>query len=322
VNKLLAIAFLGVLTTALPGKKYTITHYNITFAPDMSNRTNPDLYRRPLNDVDILKIITADLYQPILRWKRSENQKDKLRIDFIDKGLISTYQVHTDKLLIDFGRFQNQLSRIDYIMNKSDVRPTFKQEINGMVSEYYRINSAAAKQNFGADIWTFLNEGIDDKIVLKDEEPFKQDDITYQNKYRNILILPTDGYIEAGIFGKGFDLGKKTIDQFRNAFLNSGETDMDLFFRQNPKFRIKPVKNARLKNLEILVVELYDRSLTKAGVATVHPTDMEIIKLFWCDWLQHSGVKRFELHPIAGSKDEAEKVILNFLDINKMQQSF
>jgi hypothetical protein len=311
---------LGLISTILPGKKYNITHYNITIAPDMSNRTNPDLYRRPLNDVDILKVVIIDFYQPILRWKRSENQKDKLRIDFIDKGLISTYQVHTDKLLIDFGRFPNQLARIDYIMNRPDAKPTFKQEINGMLSEYYRINSAAAKQNFGADIWTYLNEVVDDKVILKDEDPFKQDDVTYQNKYRNILILPTDGYIEAGIFGKGFDLSKNTIDQFRNAFLASGETDIGHFFKQNAKYRIRPVNNARLKNLEILVMELYDRSLTKAGAATVHPTDMEIIKLFWSDWLQRSGVKRFELHPIASSKDEAEKIILNFLGINKNLQ--
>jgi hypothetical protein len=67
-------------------------------------------------------------------------------------------------------------------------------------------------------------------------------------------------------------------------------------------------------------LELYDRSLTKAGAASIHPTDMEIIKLFWSDWLQRSGVRRFEFHPIAGSKDEVEKMILNFLEINKNQQ--
>ena len=58
-------------------KKYVITHYNITFAPDLSNRVNPNLYRRPLNDVDILKVLTRDLYPSILRCRRSENQVEQ-----------------------------------------------------------------------------------------------------------------------------------------------------------------------------------------------------------------------------------------------------
>ena len=132
------------------------------------------------------------------------------------------------------------------------------------------------------------------------------------------MIMTTDGYIEAGIFDKGFDLSKKLIDRFRDAFLASGESDMASFFKKNKQFRIKPVHNDKLKNLEILVMELYDRSLTKTGAATVHPTDMEIMKLFWTDWLQQSRVKRFELHPIANSKAEAEKIILDFLNVTKV----
>jgi hypothetical protein len=82
---------------------------------------------------------------------------------------------------------------------------------------------------------------------------------------------------------------------------------------------IRPVHNEALKNLEVLVMELYDRSLSKTGSATIQPTDMEIMKLFWTDWLRASKVKRFELHTIANSKAEAEKVVLNFLGVNKIQ---
>jgi hypothetical protein len=328
VNKLMIaglFALLGFKNAATSGlysshsRKYVITHFNITFAPDLSNRVNPELYRRPLNDVDLLKLVTNDLYPVILRYKRSEDQKDKLLVDFINKGLINQYSVNTDKLLIDFGKFPNQNSRINYIMERDHVRRTLRQDIKNMVSEFSRINELAVKQNFGADIWTYLNEGIDNKIALPQEASRVQDGSTYINAYRNILILATDGYIEAGIYGKGFDLSKRTIDRFRNAFLASGENDMKAFFHRHKEFRIKPVHNDYLKNIEILVMELYDRSLSKAGSATVHPTDMEIMKLFWTDWLQQSKVKRFELHPCANSKDEAEKIILDFLGINKTQ---
>ena len=65
-------------------------------------------------------------------------------------------------------------------------------------------------------------------------------------------------------------------------------------------------------------MELSDRSVSKVGAATIHPTDMEIIKLFWSDWLKASKVKRFELKPCANSSAEAEKDILDFLNVDKV----
>lgn len=302
--------------TTETGKTITATHFNILFAPDMSNRVNPALYRRPLSDADILSIITNDLYPSILRYRRVENQKDKLTVDFINKGLINQYAVNTDKLLIDFGRFPNQKERIDYIKDRSP--RTLKKDINEMTTEFSRINSLAIQNNVGADIWSYLNQGIDETKVLTAENAIRYGSDTYVNTYRNILILPTDGYIEAGIFGKGFDLSKNTVNHFRDAFLKSGEESMEQFLEKNKKFQIRPVSNEHLKNVEVLVMELYDRSLSNGGYATVHPTDMEIIKLLWTNWLQQSGVKRFELHPYVGSRDEAEKVILNFIGVSKI----
>jgi hypothetical protein len=319
MNKFLLAALISLFSCPInPPAKTTITHFNITFAPDLSNRVDPNLYKRPLNDVDILKIVTNDLYPSILRYRRSENQKDKLLIDLVNKGLINQYQINTDKLLIDFGRFKNQNERINYIMERG-VQRTLKKDAVEMVNEFNRVNTKAASQNFGADIWTYFNQGIDERIVLKPETFPGDQGETYVNNYRNILILTTDGYIEAGIFNKGFDLSKKKIDAFRNAYLLSGETDLNTFFKKNNQLHIRPVHNEALKNLEVLVMELYDRSLSKTGSATIQPTDMEIMKLFWADWLQASKVKRFELHTIANSKAEAEKVVLNFLGINKIQ---
>ncbi|SFW48170.1 hypothetical protein [Chitinophaga sancti] len=309
-------ALLSILAYTPPtGKTFTITHFNILFAPDMSNRVDPKLYKRPLNDVDILSIITNNLYPSILRFKRMENQKDRLMIDFINKGLIKQYQVNTEKLLINFGKFPTQRERIEYIFAKPGIKPSMEKDINEMTGEYSLVNNQAIKDNVGADIWSYLNQGIDENKILTNESIVKYKNDIYTNTYRNILILPTDGYIEAGIFGKGFDCSKNTINNFRKAFYTSGEKDMQEFLRKNKRFQIKPVNNELLKNLEILVMELYDRSLSKAGCATVHPTDMEIIKLLWTDWLQQSNVKRFELHPYASSKAEAEIIILKFIGI-------
>jgi hypothetical protein len=169
MNRFLLAALISLFSCPInPPAKTTITHFNITFAPDLSNRVDPDLYKRPLNDVDILKIVTNDLYPSILRYRRSENQKDKLLIDLVNKGLINQYQINTDKLLIDFGRFKNQNERINYIMERG-VQRTLKKDAAEMVDEYNRVNTKAASHNFGADIWTYFNQGIDERIVLKPE---------------------------------------------------------------------------------------------------------------------------------------------------------
>ncbi len=123
----------------------------------------------------------------------------------------------------------------------------------------------------------------------------------------------TDGYIEAGIFGKGYDLSQSKVEAFRNAFLKSKESNLSVFLSKNPAFKIKPADNPFLKSLEVIVLEIYDRSLSKTGAATKHPTDMEVMKLIWSDWLKSSGVKRFELKSIATSKEEAVKYVMDFI---------
>jgi hypothetical protein len=290
------------------------THFNLIFAPDLSNRVNPNLHRRALKDPDILSIITHNLYPSIIRHRRTENQIDKFRIDFINKGQINLFRVNSEKLLLDFGKFRNQADRIAYILGRNGVTETLKKDTTQMNAEFCRIYNQANQMQSGADVWNYLHQGIDDYKILGQEKIVSAHN-TYINNFRNILILTTDGYIEAGIFNKGFDLSQHTINRFRDSYKASGEKDIAAYFKKNLQFRIKPVNNPNLRNLEILVMELYDRSLTPAGMPTVQPTDLEIIKLFWTDWLQHSNVKRFELRSCAGSEYDAEKIILDFLGI-------
>jgi hypothetical protein len=60
---------------------------------------------------------------------------------------------------------------------------------------------------------------------------------------------------------------------------------------------------------------MYDRSLSQGGNATVHPTDTEILKLFWSDWLEKSGVKRYELRPLMTTEAEVEQVVMGFMGV-------
>ena len=180
--------------------------------------------------------------------------------------------------------------------------------------EFSRIHEKAIATSFGSDIWTYLQQGVDNSIVDATTSEGKIGSTNFKNRYRNVLILLTDGYIEAGIYGKGFDISGKRIADFREKFLQSGETDINTFFKKDTKFKVNALSNPLLNNLEILVLELYDRTETNSG-ASVHPTDLEIMKLILEDWLERSHVKRYELHSKFSNKAEAEKIIFKFLGV-------
>ncbi|WP_316738086.1 hypothetical protein [Pedobacter aquatilis] len=286
-----------------------VIHFNLIFAPDLSNRLNEKMYPKPINDTTIVRGILKEIWSPnLMRYKRSEGQMDHYRVDFINKGLINLYNINTNLLNLDFQRFDRQSDRINYIMARNNVTKTLNKDINIFMNEYRKIISKASISNNGADVWSYFNSGIDDRIIL----PSKSNGKVIQ-RFRNIMILMTDGYIEAGIYHKGYDLSAAKINAFRNAFLKSKESDMAVFLSENKNFKIKPAQNAHLKNLELIVLEMYDRSLSKSGAARSQPTDMEIMKVIWSDWLRNSGVKRFQLKSCANSQMEVVQSVLNFL---------
>ena len=302
------ITTLMVLTafTVIAQKPREIVHYNVVFAPDLSNRLNTTLYPKAVNDADIVDGVLKNIW-PVLRIKRNDGQLDHYNVDFINRGLIGIYKVNTELLNIDFQRFTRQGDRISYIMSRG-VSRTLPGDVSAFMSEYRRFNNLAAKSNNGADIWSYFQSGIDERIVLPNLEKGK-----VIHKFKNIMVLLTDGYIEAGIYKKGYDLSGEKVSDFRKAFLKSKELSMEVFLSKNNRFKITAVRNPFIKNLEVIAIEMYDRSLTKAGTATVHPTDMEIMKVIWTDWMKSSGIKRFELRAAASSKSEAIKYVTDFI---------
>lgn len=309
MKKYFLIGLLILIATAKSyAQKQEVVHYNIVFAPDLSNRLNPKLYPKAVNDTVIVNGVLDQIWPNILRIRRDQNQQDHYRVDFINKGLIGMYEVNTDVLNIDFQRFDKQIDRIDYIRSQKAGIQTLKGDISKFKAEYKKLSNKAAVSNNGADVWTYFKSGIDDRVVLPEMTIGK-----VIHRFRNIMVLMTDGYIEAGIYNQGYDLSANKVSAFRIAFLKSKESSMETFLAKNTQFKINVAKNPFLSNLEVIVVEMYDRSLSKSGTATKHPTDMEIMKVIWSDWLRSSGVKRFELKATASNKTEAIKYIMDFI---------
>jgi len=283
-------------------------HYNITISSDLSNRLNPKIYPKAVSDVEIVKIFSECIYPRILTHKRSMNQLDQFRIGFINQSHVVKYHANTKLTNIDFAAFKTQYERINFLKLK------FENAKKKLVGEFERINRNAIANPFGSDIWTYMQQGVDDFIVSKTTSSSQIGNKKFVNKYRNVLILLTDGYIETSFDSKKYGVSAKTISNFRKQYLKSGENDIEHFYKKNPIYKIHPLTNARLKELEVLVLELYDRTQTNSG-ASVHPTDMEIMKLIWTDWLSSSGVKRVELYSKFSNTSEAEMVVMKFLGV-------
>jgi hypothetical protein len=90
-------------------------------------------------------------------------------------------------ILEGFGT--NQTARISYIKRRNNPSEFLLRDNEKLNKEFSRIYAVAKGKNFGADIWTYLNE-FDGERVLEPEKAI-QDDAgnTYANKYKNILIL-------------------------------------------------------------------------------------------------------------------------------------
>jgi hypothetical protein len=295
---------------------FATEHFNIIWAPDLSNRVKKD---KPVSDVEIISTIIENIYPEYLHFNgRSQNQKDSYRFSFINKGLITKYGVDQTNLNIDFSDFKTQKNRIDFVKNRELYESKgleYKQK--NFINECHNIYTKAAANCSGADVWSYFKTHIGRIQVKENDLPKKYDKIMVQDVYRNILVLFTDGYIESGIYENAtgnlsYDLSQSRINRFRKAFKKSGMTDMHEFFMEH-SYGIVPIKNLYLKNIEVLVLELDDRSLTPTGNATVHPTDAEIIELFWSDWLTKSDVKRFELHACFDDIKTANETINSFL---------
>ena len=296
-------------------------HFNMLIVPDLSNRIEKE---KPVSDLDIIYEILDDISSVYIKTQnRRVGQQDRFQIGFTNQSIINQHNVNKENLLIDFSRFEKQRNRIEYITGKNNVK-NLSSDINMFKTELKRTYRSVSKEIVGADIYTFLKELNSSDILLNEELPDKktEDGRILRHEYRNIIVLLTDGYIEADRYSGNYvknsiypNLSQERINSFRKDFEknNKGRTFKQFFIDKG--YGITEVDNLLLSQTEILVMELDDRSVNNNGNATEDITDLDIIKLFWSDWLTKSKVKKFELHGKAGSLNELQGHINRFLKL-------
>jgi hypothetical protein len=299
----------------------SIEHFNICIVPDLSNRLDIEKCPKPIDDSQMVDAIIDEIYPTILKNRVDMNQPDKIFVKFTSPKIINYYNVNNAILTFDFEKFENQIDRINYLTNR-DGKSEFENDKHAFKNEFKTLLSNARQRACGADVWSFFNNEINNTCIRTEVQRIDDQDYIFEHKYKNIIVLFTDGYVEAGLYEANNTTGNKTyhlssnlIREFRTKYEQSNETDIQTFFTKYG-YGLVTLDNPILKDVEVLAVEFYDRSLTLSGNATVHPTDGEILELFWNDWMMKSGVKKFKSCKIASSVDEFMNEFHQFAEIN------
>ncbi|MDG4716535.1 hypothetical protein [Winogradskyella marincola] len=301
------LILISLLFINCSSEKKTIVneHLNIIITPDLSNRIE-DLYTKPILDTELITNIYKSYYPNLYKINnRVLGQKDVIQFRFTNPDIISKFHISIEKLKMDLSKMSPN-TRINYL-----TKGGINQKVDTITKEVEDIYLKAKQHTTGGDIYNFLKKEISSAIIKKNTTIITTNGNKVKNLQRNIVVLLTDGYIEAGLYGKEnchskkcYYLSKSKIDEFRSAFLKSGNPDLKSFF-ESSGYGIIPINNINLKNIELFVSEIYDRSLNrKTGSQTITPNDFEIIKLFWADWLEKSGIKHYKLLGTSNSKEE------------------
>ena len=308
---------------AVPAEKRKVTalhkeHLNIVIVPDMSNRVDINLHQRPIQDETIINTILDQIHPKLLTsGNRRTHQKDRYCISFTNQRLITQHGIQTANLEIDFSRFDRQIDRIEYI-NGRNKESNFGDDLRKMKEEITSCYEAASRSYAGADVWSFFNNLSENLIRIDSNVRTAANGVQITNKMRNIIVLLTDGYIEAAVYPKDRvcnSLSQARIADFRKNFLRSGQGRTVKQFFSDEHYGITPIDNEMLENTEVLVMEIDDRSLDNSGNALLQPSDAEIIDIFWMDWFEKSNVKRFSIEPVVSSQSEAQTCINRFLGV-------
>jgi hypothetical protein len=306
-----------------PGKSHTNYGHNIVVAIDLSNRIKES---RKYDDAAIVRIITNNLRDAFEKGIEAEIN-GKFMLTTINSNDFGNDASLGADFRIDLTRFEDKpVERANYLYHnkgKNSLQYDLSQ-VNETFSRLYNRKKESGNW-LPADMWYFLRDKLTFPTVDTSSSSYELDKVLVVNKRRNYIIILTDGYIEANRYKEDRNMRKgntfrylssNVIEEFRKNYNNNSYTSIDDYFTDK-KFGIMPVSNPLLKDCKILVLELFDRSVIN-GHSTKTPTDMEILKTFWSDWLIKSGVPKanFDIQPTRDNAQDVNIVVRQFLDLN------
>lgn len=256
-------------------------NYNISILLDLSDRIsvkkNPNPTMEYYNrDLGYIKSV-SEAFTQHLKSKRIRQINDKMQLFFNPEPLDPEINSISENLQI--------------AIDKNNVSKDFLNSINAnYASKTSKIYESTIKDDnyIGSDIWNFFDTKVKDQCV--------------EDKYRNILIVLTDGYIfhENSITTEGNRTSYITPKLIQKNGLNT--SDWKKKFDEQDFGFIKT--DGDLSNLEVLVLGI--------NPGKNNPYEEKVIKAYWNKWFTEMKIKHFEIKN-ADLPSNMEKIIQDFI---------
>jgi hypothetical protein len=244
---------------------------NLIIVPDLSGRIN-DTTNNPgqiQNDTALLNEVWHS-FESVTRLKM--NSGDRLVVDVTGGNQArGQFRSIANDLVFDLSGFKDRSNKLYFTKTGS--------RFQNNIAELYRM---AQKDPQGADYWSYFNHDLKRNIRPS----------TLFTDYRNILIILTDGYLEAQTKqATGTALYTGTYQQRADVFtkLKDGFTVADAVST------ITPIMDCsdHFGNLEVLILEVNARRHKSPQEPNDPgtPRDFDILKKLWMDWLNKLEIK-------------------------------
>ncbi len=248
-------------------KKEIQKQLNITILLDLSDRIDPKVDNvnpsHSQRDIEIVEFIT-EIFKSEMKHLGTVSCNGKIKIIFIPQPQDENINSIAKDLNIDLS--------VKNIKEKKEIYETITDKFSTSLNKIYS-DTLKTKKWLGSDIWRFFKNDVKDYAI--------------DDKYRNILVILTDGYI----------YHKDSINRENNRYayilpklfeeykLRKNSRWQEILEKQN--FGLITKRND-LKNLEILVLEITPSSKNK--------DDEDIIKYILSKWFEEMGVKKYSIY--------------------------
>ncbi|MDB5122434.1 MAG: hypothetical protein JWP94_563 [Mucilaginibacter sp.] len=244
---------------------------NLIVVPDLSGRINDETNNPGQTGNDMLLLNQAwRSFESVSRLKM--NSGDRLIVDVTGGNQAAgQFRSVADRLIFDLSGFKDKSNKL-FFEAKHD-------QFQTQIAQLYHL---AQQDPQGADYWSYFNHDLKRNIRLS----------TLFSSYRNLLIILTDGYLEAQTKeATGTALYTGSYGQRLTVFnkLRAGYAITDAVAD------ITPIMDCtdHFKGLEVLVLEVHSRHRVSVQEPRDPgtPRDFDILRKLWTDWFKKLEVK-------------------------------
>jgi hypothetical protein len=234
---------------------------------DLSQRVEPSVYPATPSHLERDLAVVGSLvglFKEEMKEKKAALALGRIRTVFMPIPNDPEVNSHAQRLNIDLSAMHVKARHDVY----NNIEAQYEESLRAI---YTRILSE--KRYIGADVWRFFKEGRVRDLCMADP-----------SRYRNVLVIVTDGYI--------YHLDSRDKNGNRTAYI-TGPHLAASGLRNNVQWRNRFESQdfglistgQKLDGLEVLVVEV--------NPSAAHPNDYDIIDAYLAKWFSEMGVSKY-----------------------------